>query len=218
MVRSLTIWKIFFLVGVDRGWNRLPIMTAEKAKAFLESLALQERIRAVAEDVDSKKNEFAALDVFTLAELLEVPDPDQPGDSWSRSVYAEKRSLEEYVDLNAGILEEFSEMLPGGTSARRAQTVTEKCKAYAAGEIDSLDFLKPKERESILEQLEERDLQSLMDNGIGGVATYCVSDDENELWFEGEIEDDGSCIDLKGPYDGIDGCGRDPDEWVSTEL
>lgn len=193
-------------------------MTADHAEEFLESLSLSERIRAVAKDVDSKKNEFAVLDAFNLAKLLEVPDPDQPGDSWSRAVYAEKRSLEEYVDLNDGILEEFAEMLPGGTSAKRAQTVTEKCEAFAAGEIGSLDFLKPREQQAILEQLEERELQSLMDNGIGGVATYCVSDDENELWFEGEIEDDGSCINLKGPYDGINGSGRDPDKWVSTEL
>jgi hypothetical protein len=193
-------------------------MTAEKAKAFLENLPLEERIRVVGEDVETKKNKFAVLDAFTLAELLEVPEPDHPGDSWSREVYAEKRSLEDYVDLDSSVVEEFADMLPCGTSAKRVQAVAEKCAAYAAGKIDSLDFLKPKEQQSILEQLEERELQSRMDNGIGGVATYCVSDVDHELWFEGEIEDDGSCIDLKGPYDGIDGCGRDPDKWVSTEL
>jgi len=120
--------------------------------------------------------------------------------------------------LNDGILEEFADMLTSGTPAERAQTVAEKCKAYAAGEIDSLDFLETKERECVSEQLEERELQRLMDNGIGGVATYCVRDGDHELWFEGEIEDDGSCIELKGPYDGIDGSGRDPNKWVSMEL
>jgi len=191
---------------------------AEKAKAFLENLPLEERIRAVAADVDSKTNELAVLDAFTLAELLEVPDPDQPGDSWGRAVYAKKRSLEEYVDLNDGILEEFADMLPGSASDERAQTVAEKCKAYAAGEIKSLDFLTVEERDYLLAHFAQRDLRRMMDNGIGGVATYCVSDDDHELWFEGEIEDDGSCIELKGPYDGIDGSGRDPNKWVSMEL
>jgi hypothetical protein len=193
-------------------------MTAEQAEAFLENLPLEDRIRAVGEDVYSKRNKFAKLDVFVLADLLEVPDPDRPGDDWSRSVYAEKRTLEEYIDLDSGLAEELADMLPSSTSPNRAEIVREKCEAYLAGEIDSLDFLNDQERECLIEQLGERDLQSMMDNGIGGVATYCVSDDDYELWFEGEIEDDGSCVYLKGPYDDIEGTGRDPDRWVSAQL
>jgi hypothetical protein len=49
------------------------------------------------------------------------------------------------------------------------------------------------------------------------VATYSVSNDHTELWFEGDIEDDGSCIDLRGPYDGADGSGRDSLEWISLD-
>lgn len=193
-------------------------MIAEKAIVFLEKLPFEERIRAVAEDVDSKKNEFAVLDAFTLAKLLEVPQPYQPDDTWSRATYAEKRTLEEYIDLDSSIVEEFADMLPGGTPPKRVQTVCEKSEAYAAGEIKSLNFLKAEERKCLLKQLEEKQLQRLMDNGIGCVATFCVRNDHYELWFEGDIEDDGSCIDLRGPYDGVDGSGRDPHEWISMDL
>ncbi len=67
-------------------------MTAEQAEAFLENLPLDGRIRAVGEDVYSKKNKFSKLDVFVLADLLGVPGSDQPGDGWSRSV-TDRKSL-----------------------------------------------------------------------------------------------------------------------------
>lgn len=193
-------------------------MDADKAKEFLGSLSVEERIAAVAEDVASGKKRFASIQAHDLAELLGVPQPEQPDDSWSRAIYAERQTLEEYIDLNDGILDEIPDMLDGCASAERIAAISAKCDAYAEGSIRSLDFLQPEERKYLVEQLEEKALERLRDNGIGCVATYCVEHGDHELWFEGDIEDDGSCIALRGPYDGVDGGGRDPDKWASTEL
>jgi hypothetical protein len=193
-------------------------MKADKAKEFLRNLSVEERIAAVAKDVASGNRRFASIEAHDLAELLDVPQPDQPDDSWSRAIYAERQTLEEYVDLNDGILAEIPDMLGGGSSAERIAAISANCKAYAEGSIRSFDFLHPEERKYLREQFEEKALERLRDNGIGCVATYCVEQGDHELWFEGDIEDDGSCIDLKGPYDGVDGSGRDPEEWISSDL
>ena len=193
-------------------------MNADKAKEFLNKLSVEERIAAVAQDVTSGKKRFASIEAHDLAELLGVPQPEQPDDSWSCTIFAERQTLEEYVDLDDSILSEIPDMLEGSASKARVKTISAKCDAYAEGSIDSFDFLKPKERKCLLEQLEERELESLRDNGIGCVATYCVEHGDHELWFEGDIEDDGSCIDLRGPYDGVDGSGRDPKNWISLDV
>ncbi len=193
-------------------------MDADKAKEFLGGLSVEERIAAVAEDVASGKMYFASIEAHDLAELLGVPQPEQPDDSWSRTIFAERRTLEEYVDLDEGILGEIPDMVDGFASDERLAAISAKCNAHAEGSIHSFDFLQPEERKRLLEQLEEKALERLRDNGIGCVATYCVEHGDHELWFEGDIEDDGSCIDLRGPYDGVDGSGRNPDEWVSLDL
>ena len=193
-------------------------MDADKAKELLNKLTVAERIAVVAEDVASGQKRFASIATHDLAELLGIPQPEQPDDSWSRTIFAERRTLEEYVDLDNGILGEFPDMVNGFASDERIAAISAKCNAYAEGSIHSFDFLQPEERKRLLEQLEEKALERLRDNGIGCVGTYCVEHGEHELWFEGDIEDDGSCIDLRGPYDGVDGSGRDPDKWASTEL
>ena len=192
-------------------------MRADEAKEFLSNLSVAERIAAVAEDVESDEQRFASIAAHDLAELLGVPQPEQPDDSWSRTTYAERQTLEEYVDLDNSIVEEFPDRLPSKTTPERVQSVRALCEDFVAGKRESLDFLTAKERACILEQLDEKRLQSQVDNGIGCVATYSVSNDHTELWFEGDIEDDGSCIDLRGPYDGADGSGRDPLEWISLD-
>ena len=193
-------------------------MDADKAKEFLNKISLEERIAAVAEDLASGKKRFASIEPHDLAELLGVPQPEQPDNSWSLTIYAERQTLEEYVDLDSGILGEIPEMLDGYASEKRSKTISTKCEAYADGSIDSFDFLKPRERALVLKKLEDRELEGLRDNGIGCVATYCLAHGSHELWFEGDIEGDGSCIDLRSPYDGVDGSGRNPDEWISYDL
>ena len=161
---------------------------------------------------------FASIETHDLADLLDVPQPDQPDDSWSRTIYAERKTLEAYVDLDNGIISEIPNMLDGVSSAERIAAISARCDAYAEGSLHSFDFLRPEEHKRLLEQLDEKVLERLRDNGIGCVAIYYVEHGSNELWFEGDIEDDGSCIDLRGPYNGVDGSGRDPDKWVSMEL
>jgi hypothetical protein len=193
-------------------------MDADKAKEFLNKLSLAERIVAVAEDVVSGKKCFASIETHDLADLLDVPQPDQPDDSWSRTIYAERKTLEEYVDLDDAIVTEIPDILNGFSSDERIAAVSAKCDAYAEGSIHSFDFLRPEEHKRLLEQLDEKVLERLRDNGIGCVAIYCVEHGDHELWFEGDIEDDGSCIDLRSPYDGVDGCSRDPEKWISLDI
>ena len=85
----------------------------------MSNLCVAERIAAVAEDVESEEQRFASIEVHDLAELLGVPQPEQPDESWSRTTYAERQTLEEYVDLDNSIVEEFPDWLPSKTTPER---------------------------------------------------------------------------------------------------
>ena len=66
-------------------------------------------------------------------------------------------------------------------------------------------FLTPKEREDAEKSINKEQLEGMMDNGLGGLASYTIEQGDIELSFEGDVEDDGSCFLLQTPYDKRDG-------------
>lgn len=64
-----------------------------------------------------------------------------------------------------------------------------------------MDFLTKQERELLEDVIMEQQLETNESNGGNCIAHYCVSNHLVNLRFEAVIEDDGSCIDLRTPYD-----------------
>ena len=130
----------FGVCGCSRKRLRWCPLTADEAQEFLSNLCVAERIAAVAEDVESEEQRFASIEVHDLAELLGVPQPEQPDDSWSRTTYAERQTLEEYVDLDNSIVEEFPDRLPSKTTPKRVQSVRALCEELPSWQKGILRF------------------------------------------------------------------------------
>ena len=66
-----------------------------------------------------------------------------------------------------------------------------------------ISFLTPEEKKLIETALMEEELK---DGEPFVVARTCIGSPKGvELWFEGDIEDDGDCIHVRTPYDYRDG-------------
>ena len=179
---------------------------SDQALGILEPMSVAERIIAVHEDITFGKMQFVHLDPFDLAYLLDVPQPDNPDNSWQFVTAAEVRSLEaqlkdNYIDGAAGLIFRLS----GAVDEQRFKELELECERYDAGVRGDLHFLHTNEREYLEKLLANEDLRSLRDNGIGCTAYFCVKIGEIELWFKAKIEDDGHCFFMSTPYTGADG-------------
>jgi hypothetical protein len=165
----------------------------------LKSLPLVERIKCVADDIDSRNDRFPPQPAHELAELLHVPCPEQPDGNWEFTSYVERCSAEEILDSGAGV-----EPLKEISTQDRYECL---CSALDSGELDC-SLLTPEERNCIEGADMERRLHNLDTPTV--IAHFTVpTPDGRELGFEGLIEDDGTCIDLLGPYDDREGRFRD---------
>ncbi len=195
--------------------KRSRALSSEHAVSILEQMAVPDRVQAVWEDVESGQRRFANVDTFALANLLDVPQPESPTGDWCFERAAEIRSLQEYHE--EGRLDDLAYRLEGIVPASRLEAIRADCAACDAGERADFDFLKPDERRKLAEQVAREELEAMTMNGMGCMASYCVRASGVELWFHADIEDDGSCISLQGPYDGVEGpsASEDDDGYVS---
>ena len=174
----------------------------------LLSMPPAERIKAVAEDVRTKTDEFRVIESHELAEAIGVPEIRRPTDThWSFINYAWKQSLDEYAEGNdSGGLSELVFWIKDKVSAQRFQILVEKSAALEGYSPNpQFDFLTAEERRLVEEAIAVAQLESNIDNGICCVAQCDVSGPEGDLHFEAAIEDDGACVDLRTPYDRRDG-------------
>jgi len=179
---------------------------APDALATLLAMPLEDRIVAIAKDLQSRTDTFKDIGAFELADALDVPQPESPSSSdWSFTSYAERMTLEEYAEAG-GEVSEILRWLEPHVGTKRFKSLE---KAFAKLEEEavepSFDFLTAKERKVAEETIAQEQLEASESNGMNCVASYCVERPGIELWFEAVIEDDGSCIDLKTPYDERDG-------------
>ena len=168
----------------------------------LLELPLPERIKAVADDVRTRKDRFAVIDAGELAETLEVPQ--FPDGGWGQISYITKVTIEEHAEFNSPV-EEHVYFLEGKVSARRFKELEGEFEKLAGQESRDFSFLTPKEREDAEKAINKEQLEGMMDNGLGGLASYTIEQGDIELSFEGDVEDDGSCFLLQTPYDKRDG-------------
>jgi hypothetical protein len=183
----------------------------------LLAMPLHARIVAVSKDVRSKADRFGKINAFELAEALKVPQPEMPSGEWTFTSYAEQKSLEEYVDAG-GEVSDILDWLVANVSPRRLVTLRKIFGAHIGSAASrSFEFLTSKERRCVEDIIAKRALEANQSNGMNCVASYCVSSGKVQLRFEADVEDDGSCVFLRTPYDERDGRFRDLSNCVIDE-
>ena len=184
----------------------------------LLAMPLGQRIIAVAEDVQSRTDRFSGIDEFDLAEALEVSQPEMPtSDDWSFTSYADRQTLEEYVTDYGGDVSEVLECLESTVGVRRFRILEKAFALLEDATSPSFDFLTAKEREYAEERMARRRLEANLSNGMSCIASTSVSQGDVLLAFEADIEDDGTCISLRTPYDERDGRFRDLSHCITDD-
>lgn len=182
----------------------------------LLSLPEDERIRHIAEDVRSKLDRYRPIDPFQLAEALGIDDAESPSGDWTFTCSAEILPLEEWVIVRSP-LSEFPYRIEDKVDPDRLEQLIELFEAMEDQKERNFDFLTAKERKLIELSFAQEDLELNEENGIGTVAHRTVGEGDDSLRFEASIEDDGSCLELLGPYDFRDGLFSDFSNSVTEE-
>jgi len=183
--------------------------TTGKELEELLSIPLAERIEAVANDVSSRRDRFRSIDAHELAEALGIFDAWKPGSDWHFQTHVEKMTLEEYADLTSPA-SEIVYFIQERVSVERFQEILEITEKWGDDESGDFSFLTSEERLLIEDYINEKNLESTIMNGMGGLGYRTITSKSGvELTFEGEIEDDGECIRLLTPYEIRDGGGTD---------
>jgi hypothetical protein len=181
-------------------------LTPDKARSILIPLSASQRAEAIRKDIDSGQRKFASLDPFELADLLQVPQPESPENSWCFVTGVRVRLLDDYLeegyfDSAADLTDNLADLV----ESQRLKEIEDDCVKYDDGAREDFSFLHPEERKHLEMEFARENLTRLRDNGLGCTAFYCVTSGNQELWFHASIEDDGTCFNLLTPYDGING-------------
>jgi hypothetical protein len=166
---------------------------------------IEDRIRAVAEDIASRHDQYRCIDPFDLAEALGAPDPQDLCD-WNRWTVARILPLQEASENRGYDSTEDIQFLYGKVSETRFSEIENEAKKAEARDFS---YLLPDECHTLERLLAEYQLKSNLENGMGGIARCTVVAGEVMLSFEGDIEDDGTIIFLRTPYDERDGLFQD---------
>ena len=116
-----------------------------------------------------------------------------------------KENIEEYAKCNHPA-SELVYLIQSKVSAERFQALLNLSSNLDDDNEPDFHFLTPGERELLQEAIGHKNLTNNQENGMGCVARYSIQTDSGyALSFEAQIEDDGTCIYLKTPYDYRDG-------------
>lgn len=173
----------------------------EEALQELLAQSMSERRDAVARDVRRRFPRYRDLPAHDLAEALGVPQPECPGDGWSFTQYAQIVSVEEYA-RNCSPASELVYLIEDSVDPTRFQRLLELSEPLDKVEAPSFSFLRKDERHALEHAIAEQQLEDNQSNGICCIAHYSVEAPSGDaLEFEGDIGDDGTCMDLRTPYD-----------------
>lgn len=162
---------------------------------------MSERRDTVARDVRRRSPRYRDIPAHDLAEALGVPQPERPCSDWSFTWYAEIVTVEEYA-RGYSPASELVYLIEDSVDPKRFQRLLELSEPLDDAEAPSFSFLSKEEREALDLAIAEEQLEGSKSNGICCIARCSVNcSSGEELEFEGDIEDDGACIDLRTPYD-----------------
>lgn len=167
----------------------------------LLALPLGERRDAVAKDIRRRAPQFSAIPAHDLAEALDVPEHWRPGNEWSFTRYAQIVSVEEHARYNSPA-SELVYLIEEAVSAERFQQLLKHSKPLDESDDPSFAFLTKGERSRLEDAIAEKQMEANESNGMNCIAKCSVESASGAvLEFEGDVEDDGACINLRTPYD-----------------
>lgn len=173
----------------------------EESLNELLALPMDERRSAVARDLKRRSPRYRDIPGHALADALGVPDPECPGSEWSFTRYAEIVTVEDYARHNSPA-SELVYLIEDSVDPKRFQRLLELSEPLDDVDEPSFSFLLKKERDALEHAIAEEQLESNASNGMCCLARYTVqAPSGDDLEFEGDIEDDGACFDLRTPYD-----------------
>lgn len=204
-----------------------------EGRAELEAqmaLSVQERRVEVVKDLRRRVSLFCAIEAHDLAEAVEVPAHLETGEEWTFTRYAELVSVEVNARDNA-LASEVVCLIEGAVSARRFLELVKLSQPLDDADDPSFALLTNRERANLERAISEAQLEANESNGMNCmncmncIARHSVETDSGGvLEFEADIEDDGSCINLRTPYDkrakrfaDLSRC-EISDEWLAASL
>ncbi len=170
----------------------------------LLAMPLAERIKAVDEDVRTRRDEFGGIEPHDLAQAIGIPESEAPGSEWTFTYYAEIDSVESYAQQTSPV-SEIIYLIENKVRAERFNILREKFSSLDDVKQPTFDFLIPEERRVLEHAIAAEQLEGNMLDGMNCIAHYELTGSGDPLRFEADVEDDGSCIELRTPYDFRDG-------------
>ncbi len=162
---------------------------------------MNERREAVAKDVLQRSPQFSSIAAHDLADALNVPTHWRPGNEWSFIRYALIVSVEEHARCNSPA-SELVHLIEDAVSAERFEELLKQSEQLDDVDDPRFAFLSNGERKRLEEIIAKRRLEANESNGMNCIARCSVESESGAvLDFEGDIEDDGACINLRTPYD-----------------
>jgi hypothetical protein len=181
----------------------------DEALRELLSLPEDQRGRAVSLDIRSAAPRYSGVKPHDLAEALGIDDASRPGGDWTFIRYAKIGSIEEYAQFCTPASEHLY-LLSDLVDPERFAQLLEHSDALDASDEPSFAFLTPGEREQLETAIGDKELEAHASNGMNCMARNSVQGSPGViLEFEADIEDDGTCIELRTPYDKAKGLFRD---------
>lgn len=169
----------------------------------LLAMKLEERLEAVAKDLQNKMHRFSGIDAHSLASALGISDCERPGtgEDWLFTTYAQIVSVEEHAQMCSPSSEVVYLIEDQVKPDRFTELITLSERLDETGD-PKFDFLTKGERETLELAIAKRNLESNLSNGMNCLAHISIKvGTKHRLDFEAVIEDDGSSFILRTPYD-----------------
>jgi len=120
------------------------------AQVKLDSMVVGDRVTAVAEDVQSRRDAYRSIKSWVLADLLGVPNPEHPDGSWNfKFIVARIPLIEEISNID---LEGFRVLVEACLPIERCDAIIEQIARFGPySDLNDSDitFITPAERELI---------------------------------------------------------------------
>lgn len=181
----------------------------------LKALPLEERVAAIAADLESGEQRFEEIDPHRLVEILgEEPNGNGCDPLFSR--LAERLTLDQVMEWTDGLHDildaepHLREALPEA----RVESLLATCAADGTDTEVWTQSLTPEEKQELADAYIES--QSSEDGNGQTFVYYSVKRGEHEVPFCGLVECDGGVVTLHGPYQsGLPGV--DWDDWLDVD-
>jgi hypothetical protein len=167
----------------------------------LMAMTLQDRIKAIAHDLESKRHRYACIEADSLATALGVINSGRPVGNWSQTCYAKIISVEEHVE-NCSSVTDVVYLLKDQIEPNRLDELIEWLIPFDGLENPDLGVFTAEERTALELAIAQQNLDNNLSNGTNHLGHISVQINmQYKLEFEAKIEDDGYVCMLRTPYD-----------------